>query len=575
MTTTNEDGEPNYVWPIDSADVYAWREKQLACWEDDPVKMAMALSYYKYNPKAFINHWYDTYDPRRSARKLPSHIPLVMFARQEALVDFVVACAQQEESGLIEKSRDMGATWVCCGISTWMFLFWDGTATGWGSRKQELVDRLGDPTSIFEKLRIGIRRLPKVFLPEGFDDDRHMHFMRIINPANGASIIGETGDSIGRGGRTTVYFKDEAAHYAHAESIEAALMENTRCQIDISSVNGTGNIFYRRRDAGVEWEPGQDLAVGKTNVFIMDWSHHPDKTREWFERKREKAISDGLLHVFAQEIERNYAASVEGIIIQPEWVQSAIDAHLKLGIEPTGKLISALDVADGGNDTNAQAAGRGILIDFLDEWSVRDTGVTARKALANCKTIAGDEDLEFQYDALNVGAGVKAEINRLLDDDNLPFNFQIMPWVAGAQPLDPGGRVIPNDKKSPINKNFFHNLKAQAWWQTARRFERTHKAVTDPTFKYDPDDLISISSKVKMLGKLIKELSQATITQSSTMKLLVNKTPDGSKSPNLADAVIMKSWPVRKLRTSRRGSGVTVFEPGQQLGEASRRTRRR
>ena len=54
--------------------------------------------------------------------------------------------------------------------------------------------------------------------------------------------------------------------------------------------------------------------------------------------------------VVAQELDLNYSASAEGVLIPSEWVQAAVDAHIKLGIQPTGKRLGAMDVADEGRD---------------------------------------------------------------------------------------------------------------------------------------------------------------------------------------------------------------------------------
>src|ERR1700745_2224083 len=161
--------------------------------------------------------------------------------------------------------------------------------------------KMRGPSSIFKKMRILIRNLPKEFLLKGFDDQVHMSHMRIVNPKTGASITGDIGDNIGRGGRSLIYFKDESAHYVHPEMIEAALSGNARVQIDISSVHGLGTVFDRKIDAGVYWAPGQDIIKGATNVFILDWSDHPAKNNEWFSSKKAQAINEGLQHIFAQE----------------------------------------------------------------------------------------------------------------------------------------------------------------------------------------------------------------------------------------------------------------------------------
>jgi hypothetical protein len=36
-----------------------------------------------------------------------------------------IEMVENNADGLIEKSRDMGATWVCCAFSVWMWLFVD------------------------------------------------------------------------------------------------------------------------------------------------------------------------------------------------------------------------------------------------------------------------------------------------------------------------------------------------------------------------------------------------------------------------------------------------------------------
>lgn len=539
-------------WPPDYRLAQAWRNNQVRILHKDEQFLADAKAYYAHNLEAFINHWCVTYDPRRAARKLPTKFPFLMFPRQVDFIKFVTTCYQNEESGLVEKSRDMGATWLCVCISIWFFLFHPGTAIGWGSRKQELVDSIGDPSSIFEKIRIQLKAVPQVFLPDGFSHDKHSHFMRLINPENGSTVIGETGDQIGRGGRTLIYFKDESAHYAHAEAIEAALSENTNCQIDMSSVSNTANVFYRKREVGVEWNPGDSIAEGRTNVFIFDWSDHPEKTKKWYIKRRNQAEMNGLLHVFAREVDRDYAASAEGVIIPSEWIKAAIGADEVLNLKGDGRRTAALDVADTGLDTNTQPIRKGVILDFLDEWNGLDTGQTARRAIRNVKPFLKDGRIDHQYDSIGIGAGVKAEVFRLknLDDEDsakLPANLKFVAWNAGAKVLKPFDRVNPLDSESPFNKDFFHNLKAQGWWALRMRFYRTWMAVNDPEFTWEEDDLIAISKKIPLTvrQKLIKELSQPTMAQSSgSFKMVINKTPDGSRSPNLADGVMMCYFPV-------------------------------
>lgn len=539
-------------WPPNYKAVYAWRIKTLAMLRADPSALKSAKAYYRKNRAEFILHWMDTYDPRRTSNKW---IPFVFFIRQRQMVHFLDDCRNDGQNGLVEKCRDAGATWISCAYSIACWLFIKEDAIGWGSRKQDLVDKLGNPDSIFEKMRLLLRRLPAEFLPKGFSQDKHATFMKFINPENGSVIIGEAGDNIGRGGRTSIYFKDEAAHYERAEKIEAALADNTNVQIDISSVNGLGNVFHRRRESGVIWTPGAVIEKGFVRVFIIDWRDHPAKTQEWYDTRYARHEREGMLHLFAQEVDRNYAASVQNTIIDSLWIAAAVDAHkhirwrddkgnIHIGLdnERIGQnYIAGLDVADEGLDRNACAIRQDIILRDVEEWGERDVGSTTRRTIAKCREFAR---IKVQYDCIGVGAGVKSEYNRLIEEKLLnPEQIKFVPWNAGAAVEAPYDRVISGDNDSPLNKDFFYNRKAQAWWSVRSRFYKTYKNIKDGVI-YPVDELISLDGSMPLLHQLMKEFAQPTKGESTNLRTLVNKKPDGTKSPNLADAAIQAFFPV-------------------------------
>jgi phage terminase large subunit len=530
-------------WPPDYKSIYVWRATQIQKIITNPVLLHAARAYYRKNPAEFINHWIDTYDPRNalSVPPRPLKMPFILFKRQEEFVKFVYQCLHGDQSGLIEKSRDCGATWLACAIAVHLYLFEPGIAIGFGSRKEELVDHKGNPDSILEKIRMIIRGLPAFFQPKRFNENDHLSFMRIINPETGATIIGEVGDNIGRGARKKIMFLDESAHYEHAPLIEAALSETTRCKIDISSVSGMGTVFHNKRESGIDWDPAKGVVKGKTNVFVFDWSEHPTKDITWYKEKRAKFEEEGLLAVFAQEIDRDYAAAAQGVIIPGVWLMSCIDAHKKLGLDDSGQHVAALDVADmtQSGDTNAVAVRKGIVLKYLDNWGGQDTGQTTRKTI---HFLRGFQPLECYYDCNGVGAGVKSEYNRVVREKVIPAGIAFRPWDAGAKVLDPDKHVIPHDKSSPLNKDHFQNFKAQAWLNFRWRVERTHRAVTDARYKWREEELLSFDSTTippHMMNKLRKELSQPTMITSVAMKVMVDKQPEGMKSPNIAEAVVM------------------------------------
>jgi phage terminase large subunit len=51
-------------------------------------------------------------------------------------------------------------------------------------------------------------------------------------------------------------------------------------------------------------------------------------------------------------------------------------------------------------------------------------------------------------------------------------------------------------------------------------------------------------SQVLIPDTLQKELSQPTASKGTRMRLVIDKQPEGTRSPNLADAVVMAYWPV-------------------------------
>jgi phage terminase large subunit len=535
-------------WPPDYRAVYAWRIQQLTALRGDPELVRGAKEYYRTRKAEFIMHWMDTYNPRKVGTKW---VPFVLFNRQLEFVQFIDELRADQENGLVEKCRDIGATWLACAYSVACYLLDGDDAIGWGSRKQELVDKLGDPDSIFEKMRLLIKRMPDIWLPEGFRPRDHATFMKLLNPENGATVTGESGDNIGRGGRKTIYWKDESAHYERPEKIEAALGDNTNVQVDISSVNGLGNVFHRRRESGVDWSPGAQIEKGQTRVFVFDWRDHPEKDQEWYDGRKAKAEREGMQHVFAQEVDRNYSAAVQNTIIAYEYITAAIDAHLKipcLRVEPPNIWMAGLDVADSeGGDRNALALRQWVILRNVEEWGERDPGVTTRRTIASCRPHKG---IKVQYDSIGIGSNVRSEFNRLVIDEKIitEADINFIAWNAGASVVNPYENIIPGDDQSLLNKDFFGNMKAQAWWSIRTRFYKTWRCIEaikagQPVPNYSADELISLDGSMPLLHQLMKELAQPTRGENGALKTIVNKKPDGTKSPNLADAVIQAFFP--------------------------------
>lgn len=323
---------------------YARRTDNLKQIREKKLSNAALKEHYKDNPVQFINDWGMTFDPRNAEIGIESNIPFILFPKQAEFVEWVVARWKNREDGLTEKSRDMGISWLCVAVAVWMWLFYPGTVIGFGSRKEEYVDKLGDPKALFWKVRQFINLLPVELQPKGYDDRKHAPHMRILNPENGSSIIGEAGDNIGRGNRTSIYFKDESAFYEHPDAIDAALSQTSNCKIDVSTPNGNGNAFYRKRHGG------------KIPVFSFHWKDDPRKDDAWY--AKQVATLDPV--IVAQEIDIDYNASTSDSWINGELIAAA-QRNGPANIQVMGGWVLGIDAAHFGDDESIIHKRRGRL----------------------------------------------------------------------------------------------------------------------------------------------------------------------------------------------------------------------
>lgn len=532
---------PNY------AAVFGQRLRFLEEIRKQPSCIPELKAYYRENPADFINDWGVTFDPRNADRKLPTLIPFVLFPRQREWVDWVIGHWRARTPGLCEKSRDMGISWLAMSLSCTLCLFNDGMAIGCGSRKEDLVDKIGTMKPLLPKARTFMTNLPAEFRG-GWMPYRDAPFMRVNFPETGSLIVGETGDEIGRGDRAGLYFIDESAHLERPDLVEMSLSQTTNTRIDMSSVNGMNNPFAKKRHEG------------KVDVFIFDWRDDPRKDDKWYRllSAPKEEGGQGLDPVtIAQEVDRDYSASVEGIVIPGVWVRSAIDALETLGLVPSGSRGLALDVADEGVDMNATCANHGVLITHIDEWSGKgaDIFATTQRAFSTCDELGLDG---FRYDTDGLGAGVRGDA-RVINETRQAAGAKRLAatgFRGSDAVLDPEGIVdgtIGSDgDKGRTNQDYFANRKAQAWWSLRNRFRKTHRwveAVKEarkngtsiaPGAACSPDEIISIPSKLALCMKLVAELSQPTYSVNGAGKIVINKKPNGMKSPNLGDVVMIK-----------------------------------
>lgn len=510
--------EPDYV------SVFQSRIDKLVKIRSDPTILPKLKAYYRTDPIAFINDWGCTFDPRNLERNLPAVIPFIMFPRQVEWCEWVLDAWRTQDKRLSDKSRDMGLSWLSIGLGASLALFNENFVAGYGSRKEEYVDSTKSPKALFYKGRMFLSLVPPEFRG-GWHPKKNAH-MSIAIPETGAVLNGEAGDNIGRGDRASIYFVDESAFLEHPEMIDASLSQTTNCRIDLSSVNGMDNPFATKRHS---WEPRR--------IFTFHWRDDPRKDETWYEKQ--KVDIDNPV-IVAQEIDLDYHASKLGQLIPAAWVQASIGAAAKLGIKLTGDKLAALDVADEGKDLCAWAMRQGVSLRYLQSWSgVGDdifSSVQTAFDLSDEHATGG-----FTYDADGLGAGVRGDA-RVINErrgESGRLILTVKPFWGSGEVIEPELQVFKADGKSNgrTNEDYFKNRKAQGWWNLRTRFQRTFRWVTLGV-PCDPDEIIDIDPECPELNKLMMELSQPTYKTDGAGKILVDKTPEGMRSPNLADSVM-------------------------------------
>lgn len=395
-------------------------------------------AHYTDNPADFIHDWMVTVDPRNPERGIPAVVPFLLFPRQVEFINWMRDRWLGRSDGLVEKSRDMGVSWLVVAFAVWMWTFHPNTVFGIGSRRESYVDELGNPASLFWKIREAIAYLPDEFKPKGWNPRVHAPTMRIINPENGAVIIGEAGDNVGRGNRTSMYVVDESAFVERQDAMRAALSQTSNSKIHVSTPNGAGNAFYRERMGG------------KVPVFTFHWKQDPRKNVAWYEKQR--ASLDPV--IVAQEIDLDYTASVSNA-----WISGALVTEAQgkgpADVRAEGPLLVGVDVARFGDDKSCITFRRGRVVYpqlVFGQCDVVDVAGRVKQAIKDF----GWPVSQIAVDTIGIGSGVAdilrrdfrrqvVDVNsslRLSDGQN--YNLRARMWRDMREFLK-NGAAIPND----------------------------------------------------------------------------------------------------------------------------------
>lgn len=255
-------------YPFDYDDNLRYRGKLLArCDADKELR-----SYVYRLCKRDILTWIDLFAWTKDPRKKPSELAWISYPFQRKAIKHIEGNIGNQEDLLIDKSRDMGATWMVIMVLMHKWLFENGSDFLIGSRKEDFVDKQGDISTLFEKCRFLVEYMPGWMLPEGYVRRKHQTYMKLINPEIGNVIVGESANpTFSSGGRYKAILLDEFAKWDvnTASSAWTATADASPSRIPLSTPFGAGNKF-------AELSKGTKEHIDK---LTLHWTLHPEKAK--------------------------------------------------------------------------------------------------------------------------------------------------------------------------------------------------------------------------------------------------------------------------------------------------------
>lgn len=338
------------------------RVKLLAKAQNNPQLQALEIELCKRDILHFFRNYLYTEANKTMFSGEESIIPFIPFPFQEeyvlevweSIVEWNKPVSERNPEILtnifVEKSRQMGISWITMWIFVYGFIFHKHKYTAI-SRTEEEVDTPWDMDSLFEKIRFMIRNLPNWMIPKDFSKelgkDKTNVFRKITDPHSEASITGKTANpDAGRWGTRHAIFMDEMAFMANATAINKSAWSNTPCRIFNSTPNGEGNEFYRMRTLcfeRVDKETGKILAP-EIKGLRYHWSEHPFYDTDWYNWKIKGMTPEQI----AQELEIDYNTALEWRVY-PEFPTQS----LPIVYNPLLPLYVGIDNSHGWNNPNA------------------------------------------------------------------------------------------------------------------------------------------------------------------------------------------------------------------------------
>lgn len=288
------------------------------------------------------------------------------------------------------------------------------------------------------------------------------------------------------------------------------------------------------------------------DLIMVVQMNYTDMPKSWFiasglERERQddelKLSPAAYRHKWLGE----YLDEVENSIIQPEWVEAAIDAHklphLKEAFTPHGAKVAAFDPKDGGADNAGYALRHGSILRRIAEKLDGEIDVCCDWATRLALKDGADQ---FVWDGDGMGTGLKRQISDSFKGTRTDYHMFKGSLSGSGQ--DNAIKIYMNlddekDNEPTTYADTFKNNRAQYYTNLADRLYNTYKCVVKGQY-IDPDLMISIDSDgVDNMDFLRSELCRIPQKENSNDLIQIMNKKEmkalGIESPGMADSIMM------------------------------------
>lgn len=323
-------------------------------------ELLMCKDKYKGILHFFTNYVYTDKNTQLFGNDSPDVLPLIPFEFQIEAINEIrgsimtgtmpIEERTQLTNVFIEKSRQMGLSWIIMGIFVYGFVF-HNHKYHCISQKETDVDKVGDMRSLFEKARFILNNLPDWMLPAGYTREvgsEHNKYLTISRSDGTGAITGESAHpNASRSGTYNAIFMDEMAFMANASAINTSAAAATPCRIFNSTPNGEGNEFFRMRKLTQRRQSEDTMKRLPPEVkgLRYHWKENPLYDDAWYAWKTKGMEVEKI----AQELEINYNVALVGRVYTdfPEEYDPSVEFN------PLLPVFITIDNSHGGKDPHA------------------------------------------------------------------------------------------------------------------------------------------------------------------------------------------------------------------------------